>query len=149
MIVREATRKDIPVLIDFQVRMARETENLTLDQVTLSRGVHAVFDDPAKGKYYVADNGDEIAGCLMTTYEWSDWRDGTVLWIQSVFIAEAHRRKGVFKKMYLHIRDLVVRDPAIRGIRLYVDSTNTSAQEVYTTLGMNGNHYKVFEWMNR
>jgi ribosomal protein S18 acetylase RimI-like enzyme len=149
MIVREATRKDIPVLIDFQVRMARETENLTLDQVTLSRGVHAVFDDPAKGKYYVADNGDEIAGCLMTTFEWSDWRDGTVLWIQSVFIAEAHRRKGVFKKMYLHIRDLVVRDPAIRGIRLYVDSTNTSAQEVYTTLGMNGNHYKVFEWMNR
>ena len=33
------------------------------------------------------------------------------------------------------------------GLRLYVDETNTRAQAVYTSLGMNGGHYRVFEDM--
>jgi hypothetical protein len=38
-------------------------------------------------------------------------------------------------------------DDSLRGIRLYVDRRNVRAQEVYTRLGMNGEHYQVFEWM--
>ncbi len=74
MIVREATAKDIPSLLDFQLKMALETENITLEIDMLTRGVHRVFKDPSKGNYYVVEANDEIIGCLMTTYEWSDWR---------------------------------------------------------------------------
>ena len=147
MEIREATTQDIPHLLDFQLKMALETENITLEISSLTWGVNRLFKDPAKGRYYVAEENGEVLGCLMTTYEWSDWRNGTVLWIQSVYVARDHRGKGVYKKMYEHIRQLVNDNNDLRGIRLYVDKRNSSAKEVYTSLQMNGEHYQVFEWM--
>ncbi len=147
MIIREATTKDIPHLLDFQLKMALETENITLEISSLTLGVNRLFKDPTKGRYYVAEDNNEVVGCLMTTYEWSDWRNGTVIWIQSVYIAPNHRGKGVYKNMYEHIQKLVCDDPDLRGIRLYVDKTNHAAQQVYKNLKMNGEHYQVFEWM--
>jgi ribosomal protein S18 acetylase RimI-like enzyme len=146
-IIREATEKEIPSIIDFQLKMALETENITLEISTLTLGIHELFKDPTKGKYYVAVADAQVMGCLMTTYEWSDWRCGTVLWIQSVYISAEHRGKGVYKKLYDHIQQLVASDPDLRGIRLYVDKTNTGAKEVYQKLGMNGEHYQLYEWM--
>lgn len=147
IMIREATNRDIPSIIDFQLKMALETEKITLDIATLTQGVHKLFKDSTKGRYYVAEEGNEIVGCLMTTYEWSDWRCGTMIWIQSVYISATHRSKGVYKKMYEHIQQMVNSDLDLRGIRLYVDKTNNAAQQVYEKLGMNGEHYQVFEWM--
>jgi len=127
--------------------MARETEELELDRETLTRGVHAVFADPSLGRYFVAEDEGAVVASLMITYEWSDWRAGTVWWIQSVYVVPAHRRRGIYAGLYTHVRALVEEEPAIRGIRLYVDRRNVSAQDVYTRLGMNGEHYQVFEWM--
>ncbi len=145
--IREATEKDIPSIIDFQLKMALETENITLDIATLTQGLQKLFKDSTKGRYYVAEENEEVIGCLMTTYEWSDWRCGTVIWIQSVYIDATYRGKGVYKKMYEHIQQMVNGDPDLRGIRLYVDRTNKAAQQVYEKLRMNGEHYQVYEWM--
>ncbi len=145
--IRTATLTDAGHLIEFQKKMAFETEGISLDHDTLAAGVHAVFEDPAKGTYYVAEENNIVVGCLMTTYEWSEWRCGTVLWIQSVYIDARLRGKGVYKKMYEHIQQIVLSDSRYRGIRLYVDRNNQAAQRVYEILGMNGSHYQVFEWM--
>lgn len=147
MHIREANSHDIPTLIDFQLKLALETENLQLEISTLSLGIHKLFKDPSRGKYYVTEAEGEVIGCLSLTYEWSDWRCGTVLWIQSVYVSEAWRGKGVYKGMYNHIRSIVESDADLTGIRLYVDNTNTSARKVYKGLGMNGDHYSVFEWI--
>ena len=149
MIVRDARTSDIPSLRDFQLKMALETENVQLEILPLTQGMNKLFRDPGKGKYYVAEVNGEIAGCLMTTFEWSEWRCGTILWIQSVYVAGPWRKKGVFKAMYQHIHQLVSEDPDLKGIRLYVDKTNATAQKVYSGLGMNGDHYTVFEWMKQ
>src|SRR5882762_10530874 len=141
MTVRDATPNDLPAIIDFQLRMAIETENLKLDIATVTRGAKEVFTDPSKGKYYVAEQTEKVVGCLMTTFEWSEWRNGNVLWIQSVYIDEKFRGQGVFRKLYTHVQTLVSRDPALKGIRLYVDKKNEEAQQVYRKLGMNGDHY--------
>jgi GNAT superfamily N-acetyltransferase len=147
MIVREARLTDMPSLLDFQLKMALETENVQLEIQPLTQGMQRLLKDPGKGKYYVAEESGEVIGCLMTTFEWSEWRCGTILWIQSVYVAAPWRNKGVFKMMYQHIHQLVSDDPDLRGIRLYVDKTNETAQKVYTGLGMDGDHYTVFEWM--
>lgn len=147
MIVREARITDMPSLLDFQLKMALETENVQLEIQPLTQGMTRLLKDPGKGKYYVAEESGEIVGCLMTTFEWSEWRCGIILWIQSVYVAAPWRKKGVFKKMYQHVQQLVSDDPDLKGIRLYVDKTNAVAQKVYSGLGMNGEHYTVFEWM--
>lgn len=147
IVIREATPDDALFIIDFQLKMAMETESVQLDYHTVTKGVHAVFEDAAKGAYYVAVADSTVIGSLMTTYEWSDWRFGTVLWIQSVYIVPEARGKGVFKKMYQHIQQLVTPQSGYRGIRLYVDKTNVAAQKVYESLGMNGEHYQLYEWM--
>lgn len=144
---RDADRADAPAIAEFQVAMARETEDVALDRAILGRGVAAVFDDPSHGRYYVAESNGEVIGSLLITYEWSDWRNGMVWWIQSVYVLPAFRGRGVYAGLYAHIRAIVEPDPSIRGIRLYVDNRNASAQQVYTRLGMEGEHYRVFEWM--
>jgi ribosomal protein S18 acetylase RimI-like enzyme len=145
--IRPATEKDAKCIIDFQLNMALETENVKLDNTILSEGLKRLFEDPAKGKYYVAVDEGEIIGCLMTTFEWSEWRCGNILWIQSVYIKPSHRSQGVFKNMYEYMKSLVTPESEYRGIRLYVDKTNAAAQKVYEKLGMNGEHYQVYEWM--
>lgn len=149
MFTREATAQDIPYLIDFQLKMALETENITLEISELTQGIQKLFKDPTKGKYYVAVDNQGPIGCLMTTFEWSDWRNGMVLWIQSVYVEKNFRGKGVYKMMYEFIRQMVEESADLRGIRLYVDKTNLGAQKVYENLGMNGEHYTVYEWMKK
>ncbi len=143
---REAVPADASTIIDFQLAMALETEELKLDREVLTRGVNAVFTDPTLGLYYVAESEGRVVGSLMITYEWSDWRNGMVWWIQSVYVVPELRGRGVYAGLYAHIR-LIVEQSTVRGVRLYVDKRNTAAQKVYTKLGMNGEHYLVFEWM--
>ena len=147
MLIRPASEQDIPTLVDFQLKMAAETENVTLDKRVLLQGVVNLFKDPRKGEYFVAEEQGQIMGCLMTTYEWSDWRDGTILWIQSVYVPNELRGRGIYKQLYEHIKQLALSDPSITGIRLYVDKKNRLAQQVYQKLGMDGEHYQVYEWM--
>ncbi len=147
--VRPAELDDAIAIIDFQLKMAMETESLALDYHTVTQGVHSVFEDATKGAYYVAVADQKVIGSLMTTYEWSDWRCGTVIWIQSVFIIPEYRGKGVYKKLYEYIQQRVNESSGFRGIRLYVDKTNRAAQQVYEKLGMNGEHYQMYEWMKK
>jgi ribosomal protein S18 acetylase RimI-like enzyme len=147
MKIREANFYDIDAIVDFQLAMAKETENIDLDIETLSTGVKNAMKDRNKGFYIVAEENGITAGSLLITFEWSDWRNGWVYWIQSVYVIEEFRKKGVYKKMYDFIQEMVKNDEEIKGIRLYVDKTNTLAQKVYAKMGMNGDHYQLYEWM--
>jgi ribosomal protein S18 acetylase RimI-like enzyme len=147
--IRPAKFEEIDIIADFQIRLAHETENIALDQDILSSGVKTLLKDPAKGIYYVAELDGKVIGCFLITYEWSDWRNGTIWWLQSVYVMPPYRRQGVFKEMYDHIIGSISGDPAITGLRLYVDKSNSRAQSVYQSMGMNGDHYTVFEWMKK
>jgi GNAT superfamily N-acetyltransferase len=142
---RGAKREDAPTIVEFQETMARETEEVELDREVVRRGVKAVFDDPSRGRYFVADAGGRVVASLLITYEWSDWRNGVVWWIQSVYVEPEFRGRGVYAGLYAYVKESA--DASVRGIRLYVDRRNTRAQEVYRRLGMDGEHYLVFEWM--
>ena len=147
IIVRPAVQEDASAIAGFQILMARETEGIELDPQTVEKGVAAVFADRSKGEYFVAASGGTVVGCLMVTPEWSDWRNGTVLWIQSVYVIPEMRGRGAYRLLYEHMQARVAASPALRGIRLYVDKRNTAAQGVYARLGMTREHYELFEWM--
>lgn len=147
MIIRQAIEADAPAIVEFQLAMAWETETLQLDEPTVVKGVAAVFADQSKGTYYVAETDGKVVGSLLTTFEWSDWRNGTVLWIQSVYVRPEYRKRSIFSKLYKHIQKMVIDNPNLRGIRLYADKTNTSAHDVYEHLGMTAEHYQMYEWM--
>ncbi|MCG6187935.1 GNAT family N-acetyltransferase [Maribellus maritimus] len=147
MIIREAKPEDIFSIVNFQIAMAKETEGIELHLPTVELGVKAVLNDASKGRYYVTEVNDEIIGSLLTTYEWSDWRNGTVLWIQSVYIKPDFRRKGVYRNMYSYLKHKVLEDEKLKGIRLYAEKSNISAHKTYKKLGMNPEHYTTFEWL--
>lgn len=145
--IRKGMYTDTNTITQFQIAMALETENFELDPRTVNQGVAAVLNNEQLGRYYVAESAGQVLGSLLTTYEWSDWRNGMILWIQSVYIRPEYRKMGVYTQLYRFIHDQVERDSGLCGIRLYVDKTNIPAQNVYARLGMNGEHYRVFEWM--
>jgi GNAT superfamily N-acetyltransferase len=145
--IEAAAVSDSKLIVQFQISMALETEDLVLSGETVEKGVKAIFEDPGKGTYYVAKRQGDIVACLLTTPEWSEWRNGTVLWIQSVYVLPAHRGSGIFRKLYEYVQLQVTETESLRGIRLYVDNRNEAAQKVYHALGMDNQHYQLFEWM--
>jgi GNAT superfamily N-acetyltransferase len=146
-LIREAIPADYKVIAAFQEKMAMETENIMLDPDIVEAGVRAVFANTSNGCYYVAVEQGDIIGCLLTTFEWSDWRNGRILWIQSVYILPEYRKKGHFKSLYYFIKQLVEKETELKGIRLYVDKANGQAINVYRNCGMDGEHYQLFEWI--
>jgi len=144
---RTAHVDDIPAIVQFQLAMAHETENLELDPQVCSEGVRSVLDHPERGVYYIGELNSIVVGSLLITYEWSDWRNGVVWWIQSVYVLPAFRRQGVYRGLYSHIQVIARADASVRAVRLYVDIRNEAAKRVYESLGMNGDHYQVFEWL--
>ena len=149
MRIRDATAADLEFIAAANAALATESENQTLDPTLLRPGVQAVLDDPALGRYYLAEIDGQVVGQLMTTYEWSDWRNGMFLWIQSVYVLSAHRGAGVFRALFQHLSDLAREDTRICGIRLYVDRENERAQEVYTRLGLHRSNYRIMETVYR
>ncbi len=147
--IRPATRADVETLARFSAAMARETEGLTLDGARLRAGTRALFDQPARGFYLVAEQkngaGREVVGQLMVTYEWSDWRNATFWWIQSVYVPPAWRRKGVYRRMHAHVLDLARQHREVCGIRLYVERSNRIAQTAYRRAGLHPSAYRVYE----
>ena len=147
MTFREAKETEYKVISGFQQKVAMETEHLNLDTDTVQKGVQAVFNDASKGQYYIIEDDEKVIASLMITYEWSDWRNSQVIWIQSVYVLPEYRKKGVFKIMYSEIKKIVANNPDYSGIRLYVEITNENARKVYQSIGMEGNHYQLFEDM--
>jgi GNAT superfamily N-acetyltransferase len=145
--VRPATIADLDFVVSGNLEMAIETEGLTLNEAVLREGVRAILGDThVPGAYWIAELNGVVVAQLMITFEWSDWRNRMIWWIQSVYVSPGARRHGVFRALYLHVRDEATAAGA-GGLRLYVDTTNSRAQQVYAALGMNGDHYRVFEDM--
>ncbi len=144
--IRKAITGDAADIIDFQQKMAWETENLLLPGDIVTKGVNAVFENDARGQYWVAEENGNIVASLLITYEWSDWRNAQVWWFQSVYVLPEFRRTGIFRSMYLHIKEESEKQN-VAGLRLYVETNNNRACLTYETLGMNSEHYRMYEWL--
>jgi GNAT superfamily N-acetyltransferase len=142
--VRAAERGDIAHIAAWNLAMAWETERKRLDPGVLERGVTAVFDEPRRGFYLVAERDGVPVGCLLVTFEWSDWRGGDFYWIQSVYVVEEARRGGVFRALYDAVAERA-RGAGAVGVRLYVETENERAQRTYAGLGMERCHYFMYE----
>lgn len=147
--IRKASLADVSEIIEFNIRMAAETEQKELLREEIEPGVHGLFNRPQYGFYVVAEAGGKVVGSLMVTYEWSDWRNGVFWWIQSVYVIPEFRRKGVYRAMYSRLKemasDAIGDGEAICGFRLYVEKENEVAQKTYSSLSMDETHYKMFE----
>jgi GNAT superfamily N-acetyltransferase len=144
LVVRTATAGDIDVIVQFNAAMARETEAKTLDPQVLRAGVAAVLAEARRGFYLIAEHAGEVVGCLMITYEWSDWRNGDWWWLQSVYVRPEHRRGGVFRALYAEVERRAAARTDVVGVRLYVERDNAHAQQTYQSLGMREDLYRMY-----
>jgi ribosomal protein S18 acetylase RimI-like enzyme len=145
IVVRAGTSADLDFIVDCNARLARETEDKELDAAKLRHGVESLLAAPAKGRYFIAERGQQPLGQLMFTTEWSDWRNGFFWWIQSVYVVPTVRRAGVFTALFRHLERLARDDKQVCGLRLYVDRANEPAQRTYRRLGLDATHYALME----
>lgn len=144
--IRPALMDDIPTLVAFNQSLALETEGHALPGATLERGILRLIERPEFGFYTVAarpGSTGEVIGCTLITFEWSDWRDGIIWWIQSVYVKKEHRGQGVFRALLDHLEKRARQDPEIRGLRLYVEDENHRAHQTYDRLGLVPARYTV------
>ena len=142
--IRRGICTDAEAVADMNIRMALETEQRALDPAIVSAGVRAVLEDSSRGLYFIAEKNGQVAGQTMVTFEWSDWRNGWIWWIQSVYVKEEFRRQGIFSTLYQHIVQ-AARAERVVGIRLYVEEHNHTAQQTYQQLGMTRMNFLLLE----
>ena len=153
IVIRPATPEDAETIAGFNAALAEETEDKHLDRPTLLAGVAALLARPERGRYWLAcrpaSDGDDEAGApigqVAVTYEWSDWRNGNLWWLQSVYVAKDARRQGVFARLLAEVAAAAEADPEVAGLRLYVERDNTPAQATYTAAGFQRPGYLVME----
>ena len=143
--IRNARVGDLPFIVDFNLRLAEESEGKNLDKAVLSKGVQRALDSPEMCRYFMAEVNGEVAGQTMITFELTDWRDGVLWWLQSVYVRPEFRKSGVFKALFQHIATLAKESKDVRGLRLYVEQGNSRAQRVYEQMGMQPGGYLVYE----
>ena len=145
--IRLAHAGDADVIARSNIAMAFETEGKRLLPEVVTAGVRRLLAEPGLGFYLVAEAEGQVAGCLMITTEWSDWRNGQFWYIQSVYVQPAWRRLGVFRALYEHVGERAAAQPGVCGFRLYVEQHNAAAQQTYRSLGMVETDYRVMEWL--
>ncbi len=146
--IRKATKQDHETIVNCQIKMAFETEGLILDKKIVLNGVNQMLNESPLGYYLIAEDSlKNILGVMMVLYEWSDWRNGKILWIHSLYVKPEYRTLGVFKTFYLYLKNLVTNSIEYKGMRLFVEKNNTTAQYAYKAVGMSNEHYDLFEWM--
>ena len=143
--VREGRAEDAPTIAKYNRAMANETESKCLHIQTVLKGVKQGLARPEICRYFVAEKGGDVVGQAMVTYEWSDWRNGELWWLQSVYVHPDHRRQGVFRKLFEHIEAAAQAHPDVCGLRLYVEEDNRNGQSVYRKLGLIHAGYHVYE----
>lgn len=144
--IRKAKIEDLEAIVRFNYNLAKETEDKELHLLTLTKGVQAILSDESKGHYYVYIINEKVVGQIMYTYEWSDWRNGMYLWVQSVYVDSEYRRKGIFKELYNHVKKICDDHEGTTGIRLYVEKENLNAKATYKSLGMYECNYHMYEY---
>jgi len=145
MIIRQALAQDAAELAEFNISMARETEDAELIPEVIRAGVEALIEHPERGFYLVVELDNGIQASLMVTHEWSDWRNGMFWWIQSVYVRPEYRRQGLYRTLYERVKELAEQDESVCGFRLYVERDNRDAQQTYNAMGMRETEYKIFE----
>lgn len=143
--IRRATAADAPTIAEFNYRLAHETEDKQLDRDLLLNGVTRGLQQEGDVQYFVAESGGEIIGQLMLTREWSDWRNGWAMWLQSVYVHADHRSCGIFRQLLEHAKQQMQADPDVVMLRLYVEKDNTPALATYHKLGFEDPGYRVLE----
>ncbi|MEM9410045.1 MAG: GNAT family N-acetyltransferase [Planctomycetota bacterium] len=142
--IRKAVPNDASAIARFQIKMAMETENKRLDEATVLAGVESVLNHASNGFYVVAVQDGQSVGSLMITFEWSDWRNTQIWYIQSVYLEPEARGQGLFSKMFATVKQIAASE-RVKVIRLYVETENQHAQNVYENLGMKRMPYYMYD----
>ncbi|MFH1101812.1 MAG: GNAT family N-acetyltransferase [Methanobacteriota archaeon] len=147
MKIRKASRNDAQAIAVQNVLLAQESENISLEHDTVLKGVQAILADPKKGFYVIAEEKNMIIGQLMITFEWSDWKNAPIWWIQSVYVQKNWRKKGVFTQLLQYVQQKA-REKHVAMFRLYVHKNNNAAQKVYQQFGLEKQPYVFYQLKN-
>ena len=142
--VREAEQSDVSTLIEYNLSLADETESTSLDKNILRLGIEKALE-LNDCRYLVAELDNKIVGQTMLTPEWSDWRNGVIWWMQSVYVNPDYRKRGVFQSILKYIENLAEKTLEVKALRLYVMDDNQIARRAYQNLGIKNSNYLVYE----
>jgi GNAT superfamily N-acetyltransferase len=148
LLIRKARFEDWERIVDLNLQMAKETEEKILDENVVREGIKAVLDNQLRGFYLLGENDEGtkmIVGQLMITFEWSDWRNSNIWWIQSVYVDKKFRNRNVFSQLFNTVAEMALSEKSVGMLRLYVREDNNSAKQVYESLGMTKTPYEIYE----
>ena len=149
LIIRIATMEDGETIGAFQIACAKESENRDLSPREVEAGVCSILSlmgtPAARGEYIVVeDEGNKIVGCSLLQLQFSDWKCGLYLNVESVYVLPEYRGKGILQDMMEYIEDGARKMGQVCEIRLCVAETNIPMHWALEKVNITKSKYVIF-----
>lgn len=118
---RKATMNDVSDLAKYSCMLAKQIEQRDLCPISLQESYSRIISDESLGLIFVCveRGSSEFAGYCYASKEWSNWRNGIVLWVE-LFIVEDHRGNGsALKPLYERLLSAAQNESDVCAIRGY------------------------------
>lgn len=133
MDIREATgvdRRAVVALLTAQF----EEHGIETPQAELEAAVTGVEADPARGTFLLAVSPAGAIGLAYLSYCWTLEHGGRVAWLEELYVAPAHRGRGIGSALLERALD-VARARACRAVDLEVARERIRAARLYDRRG--------------
>lgn len=134
MIIRKATKEDIPqlcTLLDYLFSLEEEFTPNTELQV---KGLNAILDDSDIGQIYAAVEDDKLAGMVSLLYTVSTALGSRVAVLEDMIVDPSYRKQGIGTKLIQYALE-DGKSNGCKRVTLLTDKENLKAQKFYRDCG--------------
>lgn len=135
MKVREATRKDMPQVLELIKELAIFEKEPDAVEVTVQDLESEGFGENPLFTCFVAELDSEIVGAALIYYRFSTWK-GRTLHLEDLIVKEAKRGQGIGEALYTKVMQFAY-DQGLKRVAWDVLDWNTGAIRFYERSGAN------------
>lgn len=144
---KPAGESDAATILGFMRELYEMDGTTPLEEEKARRALLGIVQDPALGRVWVIQDGAEPIGYVILTLGYSLEYRGRDAFLDELFIAEAHRRRGAGRET-MRFLDGVCRELGVRALHLEVERANTAAQGLYRKFGFaDHDRYLLTKWI--
>lgn len=134
LVIRKATRADIPALADRLAELFSQEREFAPDRTSQVRGLTLLFERGDAVRILAAERDGEVIGMGVLHYVVSTFLGGKVAMLEDVIVTPRERGRGTGKRLMAALIEQA-RNDGVQRITLLTDHDNVSAQGFYESFG--------------
>jgi ribosomal protein S18 acetylase RimI-like enzyme len=136
---------DLDALLQLLGELFAQEHDFAPDPEKQARGLRLILEDPTRGQLFVARMNGEVIAMASVLFTISTAEGGLVGLLEDVIVAQAHRSRGIGRRLLDHVLQGCAQRGLLR-VTLLADHDNHSALGLYERVGFVRSGMSVLRW---